>query len=88
MPAQREIQYRRTACLEPIEMRIESIVKKHIAGMDAESTPVARLFIPAGEHNGRICPCMGMPGLEQPAVAPFLAYRDRHEEWPLRSVAQ
>jgi hypothetical protein len=88
MPGQREIQYRRTACLEPIEMRIESIVKKHIAGMDAESTPVARLFIPSGEHNGRICPCMSMPGLQQPAVTPFVACRNRDEERPLRLVAQ
>jgi hypothetical protein len=88
MPDQREIQYRRTACLEPIEMRIESIVKKHITGMDAESTPVARLFIPSGEHNGRISPCMRMPALKQPAVAPFVACRDRDEERPLRSVAQ
>ena len=88
MPGQREIQYRRTACLEPIEMRIESIVKKHIAGMDAESTPVARLFIPSGEHNGRICSCVGMPGLQQPAVAPFVARRDRDQERPFRSVAQ
>ena len=88
MPGQREIQYRRTACLEPIEMRIERIVKKHIAGMDAESTPVARLFIPSGEHNGRICPCMGMPGLQQPAVAPFVACRDGDEERPWRWVAQ
>jgi hypothetical protein len=63
-------------------------VKKHIAGMDAESTPVARLFIPSGEHNGRISPCMGMPALKQPAVAPFVACRDRHEERPLRWVAQ
>jgi hypothetical protein len=88
MLGQREIQYRRTARLEPIEMRIESIVKKHIAGMDAESTPVARLFIPSGEHNGRIRPCMGMPGLQQPAVAPFVACRDRDEERPLKWVAQ
>ena len=88
MPGQREIQDRRTACLEPIEMRIEGIVKKHIAGMDAESTPVARLFIPSGEHNGGICPCMGMPGLQQPAVAPFVACRDGDEERPFRSVAQ
>ncbi|MEA3150197.1 MAG: hypothetical protein QOD56_1136 [Gammaproteobacteria bacterium] len=88
MSGQREIQYRRSACLEPIEMRIEGIVKKHIAGMDAESTPVARLFIPSGEHNRRICPCMGMPGLQQPAVAPFVACRDRDEERPLRSAAQ
>lgn len=88
MPGQREIQYRRTACLEPIEMRIEGIVKKHIAGMDAEPTPVARLFIPSGEHNGGICPCMGMPGLQQPAVAPFVACRDRDEERPWRWVAQ
>jgi hypothetical protein len=63
-------------------------VKKYIAGMDAESTPVARLFIPSGEHNRRICPCMGMPGLQQPAVAPFVACRDRDEERPLRSAAQ
>ena len=84
VPGQREIQYRRTACLEPIKMRIESIVKKHITGMDAESTPVARLFIASGEHNGRICPCMGMPGLQQPAGTPFVACRDRHEERPLR----
>jgi hypothetical protein len=69
-------------------MRIESIEKKHIAGMDAESTPVARLFIPSGEHDGRICPCMGMPGVQQPAVAPFVAFRDRGEERPFRSVAQ
>ena len=84
MPGQREIQDRRTACLEPIEMRIESIVKKHITGMDAESTPVARLFISSGEHHGRISPCMRMPALKQPAVAPFVACRDRHEERPLR----
>jgi hypothetical protein len=63
-------------------------VKKHITGVDAESTPVARLFIPSGEHNGRISPCMRMPALKQPAVAPFVACRDRHEERPLRSVAQ
>jgi hypothetical protein len=31
---------------------------------------------------------MGMPGLQQPAVAPFVACRDRDEERPLRSVAQ
>ena len=88
MPDHREIQDRRTACLEPIEMRIEGIVKKYIAGMDAESTPVARLFIPSGEHNGRISPCMDMPGLQQPAVALFVACRDRDEERPLRLVAQ
>jgi hypothetical protein len=88
MPGQREIQDRRSACLEPIEMRIESIVKKHVTGTDAESTPVARLFIPSGEHNGRISPSMGMPALKQPAVAPFVACRDRYEERPFRSVAQ
>jgi len=88
MSCQREIQYRRAAGLEPIEMRIESIVKKHIAGMDAESTPVARLFIASGEHNGRICPCMGMPGLQQPAGTPFVACRDGDEERPLRWMAQ
>jgi hypothetical protein len=88
MPGQREIQYRRTACLEPIEMRIESIVKKHVAGTHAESTPVARFLIPPGENNGCICPCMRMPGLQQPAVAPFVARRDRDERRPVRSVAQ
>jgi hypothetical protein len=63
-------------------------VKKHIARMHAESTPVAGLFIPAGEHNGRICSCMGMPGLQHRAVAPFVACRDRDEERPSRWVAQ
>jgi hypothetical protein len=63
-------------------------VKKHVTGIDAESTPVTRLLIPSGEHNGRICPCMGMPGLQQTAVAPFVACRDRDEERPVRSAAQ
>lgn len=82
VPIEREIQYRRTACLEPIQMRIERIVKQHIAGMHAESAPVARLFISSGEHDGRVRPCMGMPGM-QPAVAPFVACRDGDEKRPV-----
>jgi hypothetical protein len=39
-------------------------VKKHIAGPDAESTPVAGFLIPSGENHGCICPCMRMPGVQ------------------------
>ena len=70
-PRQREIQGRRPAWFNAIEMRIKCIVQQYVAGTDAKPAPGSAFLIPSGKDKRRIRTRMNVSGLPRPAVALF-----------------